>query len=59
MLVIEQTDNGRNIVKIRKDWSPSRIGRAYTPPVQKPVQDKDERKIQTTYIGKGVSKWLK
>ena len=56
MLVIEQTENGRNIVKIRKDWSPSRIGRAYTPPVQKPVQDKDERKIQTSYIGKGVSK---
>jgi hypothetical protein len=56
MLVIEYKQNGRNIVKIRKDWSPSRIGKAYTPPVQNHVQEKDAHKIQTAYIGKGVSK---
>ena len=56
MLIIEQTMNGRSIVKIRKDWSPSRIGRAYTPPVQNNVRSKDAYKIQTAYIGKGVAK---
>ena len=56
MLIIEQTDNGRTIVKIRKDWSPSRIGKAYTPPVQNPVHDKDAYRLQTSLIGKGVRK---
>jgi hypothetical protein len=56
MLVIEYKQNGRNIVKIRKDWSPSRIGKAYTPPMQVNSTDKDAHKIQTAYIGKGVSK---
>jgi hypothetical protein len=56
MLVIERTQNGRNIVKIRKDWSPSRIGKAYTPPVQVSQTDKDAHKLQTAYIGKGVKK---
>lgn len=56
MLVIEYKENGRNIIKIRKDWSPSRIGRAYTPPIQNNVRSKDAFKLQTAYIGKGVSK---
>lgn len=30
MLIIEQQSNGKNIVKIKKDWHPGRIGRAYT-----------------------------
>lgn len=29
MLIIEQQSNGKNIVKIKKDWHPGRIGRAY------------------------------
>ena len=56
MLIIEQTINGRNIVKIRKDWSPSRIGKAYTPPAQNNLQDKDAYRLQTSLIGKGVGK---
>lgn len=55
MLIIEQTTNGRNIVRVRKDWSPSRIGKAYTPPAQHNV-DKDAYKLQTALIGKGVRK---
>ncbi len=31
MLVIEQQSNGKNIVKIKKDWHPNRIGKAYAP----------------------------
>jgi hypothetical protein len=56
MLIIEQTTNGKNIVKVRKDWTPSRIGKAYTPPAQNNVQSKDAYRLQTAYIGKGVGK---
>ena len=56
MLIIEQTTNGKNIVKIRKDWTPSRIGKAYTPPAQNNVQSKDAYRLQTALIGKGVGK---
>jgi hypothetical protein len=31
MLIIETTKNGKRMVKIKKDWNPSRIGKAYTP----------------------------
>lgn len=31
MLIIEQTSNGQRIVKIKRDWHPNRIGRAYNP----------------------------
>ena len=31
MLVIEQQSNGQRIVKIKKDWHPNRVGRAYNP----------------------------
>jgi hypothetical protein len=31
MLIIEQQSNGKSIVKIKKDWHPNRIGRAYNP----------------------------
>ena len=56
MLVIEYKENGRNIVKIRKDWSPSRIGRAYTPPIKNHVRSRDAFRIQSAFIGKGVGK---
>jgi hypothetical protein len=52
MLIVEQTNNGRTVVKLRKDWSPSRIGKAYTPP--KPPADKDAYRVQTAFIGKGI-----
>jgi hypothetical protein len=31
MLIIEQQSNGKSIIKIKKDWHPNRIGRAYNP----------------------------
>lgn len=31
MLVIETTHNGQRMVKIKRDWHPNRIGRAYNP----------------------------
>jgi hypothetical protein len=31
MLVIEQLSNGQRIIKIKRDWHPNRIGRAYNP----------------------------
>jgi len=31
MLVIETTRNGQRMVKIKRDWHPNRIGRAYNP----------------------------
>jgi hypothetical protein len=31
MLIIEQQSNGKTIVKIKHDWHPGRIGKAYNP----------------------------
>ena len=31
MLIIETDTNGQRIIKIKKDWHPNRIGRAYNP----------------------------
>jgi len=31
MLIIEQQSNGQRIVKIKKDWHPNRMGKAYNP----------------------------
>jgi hypothetical protein len=31
MLIIEQQSNGQRIVKVKKDWHPNRVGKAYTP----------------------------
>ena len=56
MLIIEYKNNGRNVVKLRKDWTPARIGRAYTPPKQNNVQSDDAHKLQTALIGKGAGK---
>jgi hypothetical protein len=54
MLIIEYKSNGRNIVKLRKDWTPARLSRAYIPPRKTYQFDKDERRIQIALIGKGV-----
>jgi len=32
MLVVEKTANGQKLIKIEKDWNPSRISQAYHPP---------------------------
>jgi len=54
MLIIEYTSNGRNIVKFRKDWTPSRISRAYMPPLRTYQFSRDTALVQTALIGKGV-----
>lgn len=54
MLIIEYITNGRSIVKLRKDWTPARISRAYIPPLKTYQFDKDTVRIQTALIGKGV-----
>ena len=45
MLIIEQQTNGTNIVKIKKDWHPNRIGRAYNPN-KNYVDSRDMEKLQ-------------
>ena len=52
MLVTESTSNGRTIVKVRKDWNPSRIGIAYTPPLQRIVPSATAYKLQTALLRK-------
>lgn len=54
MLIIEYVNNGRNIVKFRKDWTPARLSRAYIPPRKTYQFNKDERRVQTALIGTGV-----
>ena len=54
MLIIEYTSNGRNIVKFRRDWTPSRISRAYVPPMRTYQFDRDAMRVQKSLIGKGV-----
>lgn len=56
MLIVEYTSNGQRRVRLHKDWNPSRISRAYTPPKQNNLQSQDAFRIQTAYIGKGM-KW--
>lgn len=48
MLIIERNSNGSTVVKIKKDWNPSRIGRAYTPP-QDPLT-RDAYRLQTALL---------
>jgi len=48
MLIIERQSNGSTVVKIKKDWNPSRIGRAYTPP-QNPLT-RDAYRLQTALL---------
>jgi hypothetical protein len=48
MLIIERQSNGSTVVKIKKDWNPSRIGKAYTPP-HAPLS-KDAYRLQTALL---------
>lgn len=50
MLVIEYNSNGRNIVRLRKDWNTSRISRAYIPPLKTYQFDRDVERLQTALI---------
>lgn len=47
MLIIEQTSNGRTTVRLHRDWSPSRIGKAYIPPPKFHYLDADACRWQS------------
>lgn len=48
MLILERQSNGSTVVRIKKDWNPSRIGKAYTPP-HAPLS-KDAYRLQTALL---------
>jgi hypothetical protein len=50
MLRIETTSNGRTVVRLQKDWTPSRIGRAYTPRPQMYDHTRDLTRLQTVLL---------
>lgn len=52
MLVIEYFSNGQRRVRLHKDWNPSRIGRAYTPPLRNLVTSRDEVRLQSALLRK-------
>ena len=52
MLIIEQLRNGQTIVVVKKDWHPSRIGKAYQRPLQNNMQSKDAWDIQSGLLYK-------
>lgn len=51
MLIIEQQSNGQNIVKIKKDWHPNRIGKAYAPS-RNFVDSRFMEKVQSALLAK-------
>ena len=50
MLRIETTSNGRTVVRLQKDWTPSRIGRAYAPRPQMYDHTRDLTRLQTVLL---------
>lgn len=54
MLVIETIANGTRTVRVRKDWNPSRISRAYVPPTRFHHIDADACKVQTLLLRHGA-----
>lgn len=50
MLRLETTSNGRTIVRLHKDWNPTRIGRAYTPRPQMYDHHRDLTRLQTALL---------
>lgn len=51
MLIIEQQTNGKTIVKIKHDWHPNRIGKAYAPS-KNYVDSRDMEKLQSALLAK-------
>ena len=47
MLITERTSDGRTVVRLHKDWNPSRIGKAYTPPPQNNMESRYAEMLQT------------
>jgi hypothetical protein len=47
MLVIEHQSNGQRVVKLKKDWHPSMMCKAYTPPRRNYVDSDEMRFVQS------------
>jgi hypothetical protein len=52
MLITERTSDGRTVVRLHKDWNPSRIGKAYTPPPQNNMESRYAEMLQTGLLNK-------
>jgi hypothetical protein len=52
MLVIEHTSNGQRIVKLRKDWHPSMMSKAYQPRQKNYVDGIHMQRLQTALLRK-------
>ena len=52
MLITERTSDGRTVVRLHKDWNPSRIGKSYVPPLKNYVTSIDALRIQAAMLRK-------
>ena len=52
MLITERTSDGRTIVRLHKDWHPSRIGKGYVPKLPNYVQSFDAIRLQSALLRK-------
>jgi hypothetical protein len=55
MLIIETTSNGQRMVKVKKDWHPSRMGSQYTPPLRNYVEGASAERMQRALLKKPVA----
>lgn len=55
MLIIEHTSNGQRIVKIKRDWHPSMLSKAYIPPLKNYVDSRSMERLQTALLKKGFN----
>jgi hypothetical protein len=51
MLIIEQQSNGKTVVKIKKDWHPNRVGKAYSPN-KNYIDSRDMERLQSALLRK-------
>jgi hypothetical protein len=52
MLIIEYYSNGQRMVKIKKDWHPSLISKAYIPRQRNYVDGTNMERLQTALLKK-------
>lgn len=50
MLITQRTSDGRTVVTLHKDWSPSRISQAYMPRPQNNLTSTDTYKLQSALL---------
>ena len=56
MLVIEHQSNGQRIVKMRKDWHPSMMSKAYMPRQKNSVEGMNMERLQRALLAPGSKK---